>query len=256
MAKKHLITSFVLCVAVIAAAVALGGCGGGGDDSGSTVAGGDENGGATTQDNSGSSSGQSGSSSDGSSGKSGAPSGGSGDSSGGGSSSGQSGGSGSSSGGSESAGKGGGSGKSGGSSGTSGSPSGKGATPSGGLSKTEFVKRANAICEKGKKQSLGKMQAYVKREAGGSKQASPALLVKAIKAVFIPGLETQIEEIRALGAPPGDEETVEAFLASLEEGVDAVNEASGGSAGAAFGQSFKRSGKLAREYGLNACAYG
>lgn len=151
------------------------------------------------------------------------------------------------------------SGKSGGSSGKSGSDSGKSgksATPSGGLSKAEFVNQANAICEKGKKQSLKEMAAYVKQHKGGSGQPGPALIVKAVKAVFIPGVETQIEEIRALGAPPGEEAKVDAFLAALEEGVEAAGEASGGSAGAAFGQGFKRSAKLAREYGLNGCAYG
>lgn len=211
--------------AALALMVVLAGCGGGDDDSGGTVAGGGEASGATTDRAGGADQGNSG----GSSGKKG-ESGGSSD-------------------------KGGKSGKSSGSSGRGGGSSGKSATPSGGLSKAEFVKRANAICEKGKKQSLAKMAAYVKNEKGGSGQPSPALLVKAVKAVFIPGVETQIEEIRALGAPPGDEETVEAFLASLEEGV-AAGEASGGSAAAAFGQSFKRSAKLAREYGLDGCAYG
>jgi len=137
----------------------------------------------------------------------------------------------------------------------SGGSSGKGAAPSGGLSKAEFVKRANAICEKQKKQSLAKMGAYVKKHKGGSGGANAALIVEAVKAVFLPGLETQVEEIRALGAPPGDEAQVEGFLSALEEGVEGASEASG-SPTAAFGKSFARSAKLAREYGIDGCAYG
>jgi hypothetical protein len=211
-------------VAAIAVAAAVAGCGGGGgEESGSTVAGGGEASGATTDKAGAANQGKSGGSS-GKGGKSGSASAKSG--------------------------------KSGGSGGQKGGSSGKSATPSGGLSKAEFVKQANAICEKRKKQSLKKMAAYVKQHKGGSGQPNPALLVKAVKAVFIPGVETQIEEIRALGAPPGDEAKVEAFLASLEDGVDAVSEASGGSAVTGFGKSFKRSAKLAREYGLAGCAYG
>jgi hypothetical protein len=146
-------------------------------------------------------------------------------------------------------------GKTGGSSGKAGSTQGKPATPTGGLSKAEFVKQANAICEKGKKESLVKMAAYAKQHKGAG-QAGPAAIVEAVKAVFIPGVESQIEEIRALGAPPGEEAKVEDFLAAMEDGVDTANEASGSNPSAAFSQSFKRSAKLAHEYGLDGCAYG
>jgi hypothetical protein len=126
---------------------------------------------------------------------------------------------------------------------------------SGDLSKAEFVKRANAICEEGKKQSLEKMAAFVKEHKGDSGQPSAELVVKAVQAVFIPQVQTQIDEIRALGSPQGDEATVEAFLDAMEEGATAASEASTSST-ASFGQSFKRSAELAHEYGLDGCAYG
>jgi len=139
--------------------------------------------------------------------------------------------------------------------GESGGASGKSPAPSGGLSKAEFVKRANAICEKRKKQSLAKMGAYVKQHKRGTGGTNAALIVEAVKAVFLPGVETQVKEIRALGAPPGDEAEVEDFLTALEEGVAGASEASG-SPSAAFGKSFARSAKLAREYGIDGCVYG
>jgi hypothetical protein len=222
--RRNLITSLPLLVVAIAIVAALAGCGGGGGDSSSTAtaAAGGEASGTTTQGESSGSSGKSGSSS----GKSGTP-----PANGPGSSD-----------------------KPSASSGSGGS-SGETGTPSGGLSKSEFVRQANAICEKRKKQSLAKMAAYVKEHKSGSEPANPALIVEAVKAVFLPGVQTQVDEIRALGAPPGDEAKVEAFLAALEEGVEDATEASG-APGAAFGQSFKRSAELAREYGLDGCAYG
>ncbi len=134
------------------------------------------------------------------------------------------------------------------------SSSGK-SVQAGDLSKSEFVKQANAICEEGKKQSLEKMAAYVKEHNGGSAQPSAELVVEAVQVVFIPQVQAQIGEIRALGSPQGDEGTVEAFLDAMEEGAEAASEASTSST-SKFGQSFKRSAELAHEYGLDGCAYG
>jgi hypothetical protein len=267
MAKRTLIRAFLLCAAIAVLAV-LGGCGGGGDDSSSTVASGGEGTGATTTGEAGGSSGKSGSDG-GSSGKSGDQTGGSsgngttppgksGGSSGNGTtppgkSGGKSGGSGGKSGKKGKSGKQGKSGKKGGSpSGSSGSPSGTAPTPSGG-SKAEFVSQVNAICKKTREQSLANMAAYAKEHKSGSGQPSPALLMEAVKATFVPGLRAEIGEIRALGAPPGDEATVEAFLAALEENIEA---ASGSGSPAEFGKSFTRSAQLAHDYGIDSCAYG
>jgi hypothetical protein len=133
------------------------------------------------------------------------------------------------------------------------SSSGKTA-PTGSLSKSEFVKQANAICEEGKKEGLGKMAAYVKKHKGGSQAPNVELLGEALKTVFIPTIQNQVDEVRALGAPSGDESRVEDFLTALEEDVEAA-EASSGS-GANFAKAFKDSAELAHEYGLDGCAYG
>jgi hypothetical protein len=125
---------------------------------------------------------------------------------------------------------------------------------SGDLSKSEFVKQANAICEKGKKESLEKMGAYVKKHKGGSETANLELIGEAIQAVFIPQIQSQIDAVRALGAPAGDEEQVEGFLVALEEDAATARESSGTSA--VLAKSFKPSAELAHEYGLDGCSYG
>ncbi len=133
------------------------------------------------------------------------------------------------------------------------SSSGK-AVPAGDLSKSAFVKQANAICEEGKKQSLEKMGAYVKEHKGSSETANLKLIGEAIRTVFIPQIQDQIDAIRVLGAPAGDEAQVEGILTALEENAEAALDSSGTSA--ALGQSFKSSAELAHEYGLDGCAYG
>lgn len=125
---------------------------------------------------------------------------------------------------------------------------------SGDLSKDEFVKQADAICEEGKKQSLEKMSAYMQQH-GASGEPTPELVVEAVKAVFIPEVQSQIDEIRALGAPQGDEAKIEAFLDAMEAGAKEAGEATVSSS-TQFGHSFKHSADLAREYGLDGCAYG
>lgn len=218
--RKISANSVPLCCAAIAVVAVLAGCGG----SSSSSSGSSE---AKSGASEGSAKGESASGAGESSGES---------ASGGGKSSGES----ASGGGGESAGK--------------SAPAGK-STPGGEISDSEFVKRANAICEEGKKQSLEKMSAYVKKHGGGSGGQKLAQLKEAILAVVVPAIRTQAEEIRALGVSGGDEAKVDAFTAALEEGVEAAEQAKGSST-APFGQSFKHSAELAHEYGLSGCAYG
>jgi hypothetical protein len=119
--------------------------------------------------------------------------------------------------------------------------------------KAAFVKRANTICTKGYVKGLKKVNAYVKAHTK-SGQPKPEQFIKAYQAALLPAVQSQIDEIRALGAPPGDEQQVEAFLAAMEEAVDTAGQGRVSSL-PRFEASFERSAKLARGYGLSACAY-
>jgi hypothetical protein len=142
------------------------------------------------------------------------------------------------------------------SSSSSGSTAGSASSAEGSssLSKAEFVEQADEICTEGKQKGLEEMSAYAKAHAS---PGEPKLetLAKALQAAFLPAVQTQVDEIRALGAPQGDEAEVKAILAALEEAVESASKSSP-SAGPNFGSNFKHSGELAREYGLNGCAYG
>lgn len=84
------------------------------------------------------------------------------------------------------------------------------------VSKAVFVKEANEICkETGKKINEGANEAVEQGEGSEAEQ-----LIGVITDVAVPLLETEIEELRALGIPTEGEEQVNAYLENLEEIVE------------------------------------
>lgn len=122
------------------------------------------------------------------------------------------------------------------------------------LSKAEFSEKAAAICTREKTKGLEAMGTYLKQHPGATGAAKIELIGEALQKVFLPAVQRQIDQIRALGAPAGDEEEIEAFLSSLQEAVDGASQ--GTPSNGKFAQAFASSASLAHEYGLDACAYG
>ncbi len=121
------------------------------------------------------------------------------------------------------------------------------------LTKAEFVKQADAICTQGSKDINAEFEEFTK-EKGISETKAPAKDVQeeAVESILIPSISSQVEEVKALGTPEGDEGEVEALIAAeeevLEEGEeDPVSLLEGGSA------KEKEANKLATDYGLTAC---
>jgi hypothetical protein len=126
---------------------------------------------------------------------------------------------------------------------------------SAGISKAEFVKQANSICAGGRKAAQEAIGDYLKGQlaGGGPPGESANLFTEAIRAVFLPAIEKQVDEIRALGAPPGEAQKVNAFLAAMEDGIEASADSS--AKVISFKTNFKSAAKLARELGVAACIY-
>jgi hypothetical protein len=122
------------------------------------------------------------------------------------------------------------------------------------LSKEEFIAKAGAICTREKTKGLEAMGEYVKQQPGVAGKAKIELIGEALQKVFLPAVQRQIDQIRALGAPEGEEAEVEAFLSALQEAVDQAGQ--GTPANGQFAKDFASSAALAHEYGLTACAYG
>ena len=120
------------------------------------------------------------------------------------------------------------------------------------LTKVEFVKQADAICEKGTEENQAEFEEFAE-ENGLSEKKEPtkAQQEEAVTEIVAPGVQKQIEEIDALDAPEGDEEQIEAMVAAVEEGVKEIEE---NPAALTEGKNPLAEGsKLAKEYGLKAC---
>jgi hypothetical protein len=116
------------------------------------------------------------------------------------------------------------------------------------LSKEEWIVQANQICAEGDREAEAKAETFF-AGASESKPPSEEQIAKFTREVAVPGIQAQIDGIRALGAPEGDEDEVEAFLDAGQEGVDAAKEDPAALEGGALDEATT----LARQYGLEAC---
>jgi hypothetical protein len=119
------------------------------------------------------------------------------------------------------------------------------------ISKAEFVKQADAACKRSEKQIQEDFAAYVKDHEDIQKPTE-ADYAELVDVILSPNVEQEVEDIRALGAPSGDEEEIEGLLAAREESVEVAEEdpealISNGD------RIFAKSSKLAEEYGLEVC---
>lgn len=118
-------------------------------------------------------------------------------------------------------------------------------------SKPEFLTRADEIC----------LSIETQIEAAGDDLFSaagrpdPAEVREFAFGVAIPKLREEVEAIRALGVPPGDEQPIEAILAAAELGIEQIRrnpEVLVSSAPPAL----REAGRLARDYGSRECGSG
>lgn len=116
--------------------------------------------------------------------------------------------------------------------------------------KAAFLKRANAICErrvKGNQVAAGKI-------FNGANKPTKDTLPRFVSERILPSSRKEIDAIRKLDPPEGDEDQVKAILDSADSAIDKVEAnpklvvALGGSK-----DPFAESNKLSRDYGLKGC---
>ena len=116
------------------------------------------------------------------------------------------------------------------------------------LTKAEFIEQADAICAAGNEE-LNSL------EPDFNTGKNPAQIVDSfVSEQLIPVLQTEHDEIEALGAPEGDEAEVENLLASLQGAIDAAEEDP-----LAFvigDEAIAEADKAAEAYGLKECGQG
>jgi hypothetical protein len=121
------------------------------------------------------------------------------------------------------------------------------------LTKTEFIKQADAICAKSEKQVSTEFEDFAKEnDIPLDKEPSEEQSEELVEEVLIPSVQDQADGIRDLGLPSGDEDRVEAMLDALDE---AIEEAEDDPAAlfASGSDPFAKANKLASDYGLEVC---
>lgn len=121
------------------------------------------------------------------------------------------------------------------------------------LTKAQFVKQGNAICAKANEELNQEVEKFFKESGLGEKQSPSTAELKEITEDFVtPLVGRQVEEIRELGAPAGEEEQVEKVLAAVEEGIE-KSEEDPDSLIAGKNSAFGKANELAIDYGLKTC---
>jgi hypothetical protein len=121
----------------------------------------------------------------------------------------------------------------------------------GSISKEEFAAKANAICKNGTER-LQTAIGHILKDQPNITKVSQAEQEKIVTTVLVPNVSREVKELRALGAPDGDEERVDAMVTALEEGVETAErdpQAVTKSSDAIFGIA----SRIAGEYGLTTC---
>lgn len=120
------------------------------------------------------------------------------------------------------------------------------------LTKAQFVKQADAICDKREKEKNVAILAYVEeKNLNPARKLSQEDQETVVKDLGAPPLAAMIEELDALGAPSGDEEQVDAIVEAFEV---ALEEAEADPASVVPGSDpFDEADELAGKYGLEEC---
>jgi hypothetical protein len=118
------------------------------------------------------------------------------------------------------------------------------------LSKAEFVKQADAICAAAQKQMSKKLASEPESIYGQTNPKSP------IYPLTAEALETEADEIDALGAPSADADQVEAIIEGARQVATTLGESEGGRDEGKVEKAtsqMPKVEKLASDYGLKSC---
>lgn len=121
------------------------------------------------------------------------------------------------------------------------------------LTKVEFIKQGDAICQAGNKEIEEGFEEFAKENnLPENKEPSKEQGVELVETVLLPNIQQQGEELRELGAPEGDEEQVEEILDSLDEAV-AEGEDDPESLFSGDTDPFGKPNQMASDYGFKVC---
>ena len=120
------------------------------------------------------------------------------------------------------------------------------------LSKPEFIKRADRICEASVQKLELEYATFVRSAPAGNPSAELKALGKAVNTIILPNMERNAREIAKLGAPRGDVEQVARFLDSIQARLEVLKAKPEELTKTVY--PFPEPSRLARKYGLQGCA--
>ena len=120
------------------------------------------------------------------------------------------------------------------------------------ISKAQFIKKVNTICKKGNEKIHSDYLEF-SHEKNDNPTPSKAEYTEFVNRVVMPNVTREIDEIRTVGAPEGDEERVEEIIVALEEGLEKTRE-NPQLALSANREIFAEAIKFAAAYGLTICS--
>lgn len=121
------------------------------------------------------------------------------------------------------------------------------------ITKAEFVAKGNLICAKGNKTQQAAIAAFGKKHGlKPNQEPSKAQQAELVSSVLVPSVQPQIDAVKALGAPSGEEQQVSSALEASQQALDKVKS----DPALAFGKvsAFAAAGKQLHALGLTQCA--
>jgi hypothetical protein len=120
-----------------------------------------------------------------------------------------------------------------------------------GISKSDYLFQAKAICQKGNKALTSASNDVFAKLAPGQKLSEPEI-DDFVRKTVIPTIRDQVAQLRALPPPKGEKGHVEEIYKALDKGLDELDKSpkrlSDGS------NVFADADKLANKYGISVCA--
>jgi hypothetical protein len=111
------------------------------------------------------------------------------------------------------------------------------------LTKSEWIAKADAICRQGNQE----IQQAAQQQFGNQKPTAAEVRQFGVDTA-LPNTQTQVDKIRALGAPSGDEDQVNRILDTVQADIDKAK-----AAGDVEDSTFADGNALAKQYGLKVC---
>jgi hypothetical protein len=121
------------------------------------------------------------------------------------------------------------------------------------ITKAAFIKKADGICD-ATVDRISVETASALQGADSSGADRVAVETRLVSSFLVPALRGEVEQIQALGSPPGDEEEIDSILAAIENLIERA-EARPATI-AANPDSFAKANEVAERYGVGFCPYG